>query len=66
MIVAKKELYQKIIKKGYSIKSFSEYTNISIPAMTRICKRQSKPYPKNAKKICKALECEFDDIFTIE
>lgn len=61
-----KELETIRIKKGYSRHSLSIKAGLSKLAVSRIEKGEVNPTPKNAKKICDALEVEFDKIFTIQ
>lgn len=54
------------IKKGLSRYSLSKKAGLSKLAISRIEKREVNPTPRTARKICDALNVEFDEIFLIQ
>ncbi len=58
-------LIEQIVKKGYSYRKLAENANCSQTQISLILKGERNPSPENAINICKALECNFDDIFFI-
>lgn len=66
IICKSKELETIRIKKGYSRYALSIKAGLSKLAVSRIEKGEVSPTPKNAKKICDALDTEFDKIFIIQ
>lgn len=65
IICNSKELETIRIKKGYSRHSLSIKSGLSKLAVSRIEKGEVNPTPKSAKKICDALEVDFDEIFSV-
>ena len=66
IICRSKELETIRVKKGYSRYSLSIKAGLSKLAVSRIEKGEVTPTPKSAKKICDALNVEFDEIFSIQ
>ena len=58
-------LIEKIVGKGYSYRQLAEKANCSQTQISLILKGERNPSPQNAVNICKALGCEFNDIFFI-
>ena len=58
-------LIEHIVKKGFSYRKLAEKSNCSQTQISLILKGERNPSPQNAINMCKALECEFDDIFFI-
>ena len=64
MITAKKaELQSKMVRAGYTGKSLAKASGITQGYMSFIMRGKRQILPPTAKKICDALECEFDDVF---
>ena len=55
-------LIEKIVENGYSYRQLAEKVGISQTSISLIIKGAS---PENAVKICKILNCQFNDIFFI-
>lgn len=58
-------LEEKIIEKGFSYRQLAKEANTSQTTISLILKGERNPSPKNAVNICKALGCQFNDIFFI-
>lgn len=58
-------LVEKIVEKGYSYRQLAEKAKCSQTQISLIVKGERNPSPQNAVNICRALECEFNDIFFI-
>lgn len=58
------ELRGLIAKNGYSLRSFSKYSNISLSYLSLIVNKKAEPSPKMAKKIADKLNVCMEDIFT--
>ena len=58
-------LVEKIVKKGFSYRMLAKESKCSQTQISLMLKGERNPSPENAINICKALECEFDDIFFI-
>jgi transcriptional regulator with XRE-family HTH domain len=54
-----------LIRKGLSRRGLAEKARIGEATAIQICNGQRNPSPRTAKRICEALEVEFDDIFEI-
>ncbi|MEE0865556.1 MAG: helix-turn-helix transcriptional regulator [Clostridia bacterium] len=59
------DLIEQIVKNGYSYRKLAEKANCSQTQISLILKGERNPSPENAINICKALGCNFDDIFFI-
>jgi DNA-binding XRE family transcriptional regulator len=57
---------EQLIRNGYSKRSFAEAAGIGQVTVLQIVNGDRRPSPRIAKRICEALEVEFDDIFVIE
>lgn len=53
------------VKKGLSMNEFAREINSNVGVISRIENSTTNPRPKTAKKICVALDAEFDEIFEI-
>lgn len=53
------------LRLGYNKTEFSQKIGLSKPMTVQICNGTRHPSPRSAKKICDALQVEFDDIFEI-
>ena len=60
------ELKSRIIKAGFTGKSFAEKAGISQSYIVQILAGRKNVSPPTAKKICDALQCSFDDIFVLK
>lgn len=58
-------LIERIVKKGFSYRKLAEKANCSQTQICLILKGERNPSPENAVNICRALECNFDEIFFI-
>lgn len=58
-------LIELIVKEGYSYRAFAKEIGISQTTICLILKGERNPSPENAVNICRALNCQFDDIFFI-
>lgn len=58
-------LIEIIVKSGYSYRQLAKEVNCSQTQISLILKGERNPSPANAVNICRALNCEFDDIFFI-
>ena len=58
-------LIEKIVENGFSYRQLGKETGISQTAISLIIKGERNPSPENAVNICKALNCQFNDIFFI-
>ncbi|SMG56510.1 helix-turn-helix transcriptional regulator [Paenibacillus aquistagni] len=54
-----------LLKNGFNKTQLGTELNISKPYSTQIANGTRHPSPRTAKKICKVLQVEFDDIFEI-
>lgn len=54
-----------IVKAGLSYRQLAEKAQCSQTLICLLAKGERNPSPENAVNICKALGCEFDDIFFI-
>lgn len=59
------EFIEKIVTKGLSYRELAKRTNSNPTTITLLAKGERNPSPKLAVNICKALNCQFDDIFFI-
>lgn len=58
-------LIEMIVKAGYSYRQLAKEAKCSQTQISLILKGERNPSPENAVNICKALNCQFDDIFLI-
>ena len=54
-----------IVKAGFSYRQLAKESKCSQTQISLIVKGERNPSPENAVNICKALNCQFDDIFLI-
>lgn len=59
-------LIEKIVENGFSYRQLAKATKISQTTISLIIKGERNPSPENAVNICKALNCQFNDIFFIQ
>lgn len=64
-IVAKGALRERRLKSGLSLESLAKEAGISY---TTICHIENgySAYPVTTRKVCRALDCQFDDIFLLK
>ncbi len=55
-----------IVKAGYSYRQLAKKAKTNPTTITLITKGERNPSPKVAINICRALGCQFDDIFFIQ
>ena len=55
----------KIVEKGFSYRQLAKQANTNPTTISLLTKGERNPSPILAVNICKALECNFDDIFFI-
>ncbi|MGR7908536.1 helix-turn-helix transcriptional regulator [Lysinibacillus capsici] len=65
ILKSKSEFNEKIIKLGFSKRSFAKSSGISEAALIRISNGKQSPRPETAIKICRAMQADFDSIFKI-
>ncbi|HYE81661.1 MAG TPA: helix-turn-helix transcriptional regulator [Clostridia bacterium] len=53
------------IKKGMSIAALSQASGLSVSSVWKIENEFTAPTPSSAKKICQALNVDFDQLFMI-
>lgn len=58
-------LIELIVEKGFSYRKLAEEAKCSQTQISLILKGERNPSPKNAVNICKALGCQFNDIFFV-
>lgn len=58
-------LIERIVKAGFSYRQLAKESKCSQTQISLILKGERNPSPENAINICKALKCDFDDIFFI-
>ena len=56
---------EKIVEKGFSYRQLAREAGTSQTSISLIIKGERNPSPENAVNICKALKCQFSDIFFI-
>ncbi|WP_336775382.1 helix-turn-helix transcriptional regulator [Paenibacillus sp. MMO-58] len=56
-------LRQRILKKGYSVRSYSRAIDVSDSHMSQIVNCQRNPGPEIAKKMAALLDASFEEIF---
>lgn len=54
-----------LIKLGFSKRGFARFIGVSEATLIQISNGKQSPRPETARKICKALNVEFDEIFAI-
>lgn len=59
------EFVEKIVEAGLSYRQLAKKANTNPTTITLLIKGERNPSPKLAINICKALNCNFDDIFFI-
>lgn len=59
------ELTERIVKAGFSYRQLAKEANCSQTQISLILQGERNPSPTNAVNICRALKCNFDDIFFI-
>jgi len=59
------ELKRARVKKGFSIRGLGQASGLSVATVFKIENDLSVPLPATAKKLCDALDCNFDDLFEI-
>lgn len=57
---------EKIVKAGFSYRQLAKEAKTNPTTITLIIKGERNPSPEVAVNICKALKCQFDDIFFIQ
>jgi Predicted transcriptional regulators len=66
-IKLKEDSFKRIMLiKGFTQRGLAKAAKISDTTMNHVVNGLRNPGPKTAKKLCSALECEFEDIFFIE
>ena len=55
-----------IVMKGFTYRELARRANSNPTSITLLTKGERNPSPELAINICKALECQFDDIFFIK
>jgi DNA-binding XRE family transcriptional regulator len=65
ILKSKTTFNQKITKLGYSKRNFARTNGLSEATIIQISNGKQSPRPETARKICAALEVDFDTIFRI-
>lgn len=65
IIVKSDKMKNTRITKGLSIRGLAEIANLNPVTIQKIEAQNTRPNPSTAKKICNALEVEFNEIFEI-
>lgn len=60
------QFLEMLIRKGHTRRSLAGVANVGEATVVMIANGDRNPSPQTAKRICEALEVEFDDIFVIE
>ena len=68
MIVIKDKdiLVEKIIQAGFSYRQLAKKIGTSQTTISLIIAGERNPSPTNAVNLCKAINCQFNDIFFVE
>lgn len=66
MIKDIEEFISRIVEKGFSYRQLAKEAKCSQTLISLLAKGERNPSPENAVNICKALNCQFDDIFFIK
>ena len=67
IVIRNKEAFiEKTVRAGLSYRQLAEKANTSQTTISLIANGERNPSPKTAINICKALNCQFEDIFFIE
>lgn len=67
IVIRDKDIFiEKTVKAGLSYRQLAEKANISQTTISLIANGERNPSPQTAINICKALNCQFEDIFFIE
>lgn len=53
------------MKRGLSLRELGRQAGITAASLSAIERGISKPRPQTAKRLCDALEMEFDELFTV-
>lgn len=56
---------ERVVKEGLSYRQLAKKCNTSQTTITLIARGERNPSPELAVSICKAINCQFDDIFFI-
>lgn len=64
--IKENEIKERMIKQGYTQSKLAKETGISQSYIVMILSGKRSMLPPTAKKIYEALNCKFDDIFTIK
>lgn len=59
------EFNEIITKKGFSKRALAEKSGLSVSTLVQISNGKQSPRPHTAKKICEALNMNFEDLFII-
>ena len=65
MIKDRDKFIEKIVENGLSYRQLAKKAHCSQTLISLLAKGERNPSPENAVNICKALKCEFNDIFFI-
>lgn len=57
---------ERIVTAGFSYRELAKESNTSQTTISLIANGERNPSPQTAINICKALNCQFDDIFFIK
>lgn len=65
LVKDKDMLLERIIENGFSYRQLAKEAGTSQTSISLILKGERNPSPETAVNICKALRCQFNDIFFI-
>lgn len=60
------DFISKVVEKGFSYRQLAKEADTNQTTISLLAKGERNPSPKLAVNICRALECNFDDIFFIK
>lgn len=60
------DFIEKIVTAGFTYRELARRANSNPTSISLLTKGERNPSPKLAVNICKALNCDFDDIFFIK
>lgn len=66
LVKDKELLLEKIVESGFSYRKLALEAGTSQTTISLIIKGERNPSPETAVRICKALSCQFNDIFFIK
>ena len=65
LVKDRESLLEKIVENGFSYRQLAKEAQTSQTTISLILKGERNPSPETAVNICKALKCQFSDIFFV-